>query len=503
MYICMENRDLYRYEVHSLIKAFYPREEVKVLVEGDPHGEKILRENPDIAMRLAFASEGITLTLAKEDRTFFKQAAPGTDDAVKGPACKEDVKHLLYDSLREVTGQDLPWGDLIGIRPTKIATAALQEGLSDEETVQRMMEEHRCSKEKAELSVGIAKREREILDSLHHGDDGYSLYIGIPFCPTTCLYCSFPSFNLDLWKDRTGEYLDCLEREMEAGAKIMAGKHLDTVYIGGGTPTSLSAKELDRLLGGIERHFDLSELTEFTVEAGRPDSITKDKLEALAAHQVTRISVNPQTMNEKTLRVIGRAHTVQQTVDAFQLARSLGFSNINMDIILGLPGEGEEEVRHTLEEVRKLHPDSLTVHSLAIKRASRLRRIIDEKGYPVLLNTKEMMDLAADAAAKMGMVPYYLYRQKNMSGNFENTGFAVPGRYGIYNIAIIEECQSILALGAGSISKRALPGEGGRGLRLERCDNAKEVDVYMANLDEMIRRKQALWGAAPDAPLTE
>lgn len=496
MFICMENRDLYRYEVHSLIKAFYPTEEVKVLVDGDPHADKILKGHPEIAMRLSFAPEGISLHLEKEGRDFTHRAAPGTSDAEKGPACKEDVKHLLYDSLREVTGSDLPWGDLIGIRPTKIATAALAEGLTDEEAAERMIKEHRCSKEKAVLSVGIAKREHEILSKLHHGDEGYSLYIGIPFCPTTCLYCSFPSFNLDLWKDRTGEYLSCLEREMEAGAAIMAGKHLDTVYIGGGTPTSLSAAELDRLLAAIGKNFDLSELLEFTVEAGRPDSITRDKLLALKSHGVTRISVNPQTMNDETLRVIGRAHTVQQTVDAFELARSLGFSNINMDIILGLPGEGVPEVKKTAEAITKLSPDSLTVHSLAIKRASRLRRIIDEKGYPVLVNTMETMDIAAEAAASMGMVPYYLYRQKNMSGNFENTGFAVPGKYGIYNIGIIEECQSILALGAGAISKRAMTGEDGKGMRLERCDNAKEVDVYMGNLPEMIRRKEALWGRA-------
>lgn len=496
MYICMENLDLYRYEIHSLLKAFLPTEEVKVLVEGDPHAEKILREHPEISLRVHFEKSGITLHFEKENRTFEKAADPSGDDREKGSRTKNDLKHLLYDSLCRITGKTLPWGDLIGIRPTKIATAALEQGCTDEETVEKMMQEHRCSREKAVLSVEIAKREKEILSRLHHGDSGYSLYIGIPFCPTTCLYCSFPSFNLDLWKDRTGDYLDALEKEMRESARIMQGKHLDTVYIGGGTPTSLTAGELDRLLSCIEKYFDLSELLEFTVEAGRPDSITRDKLLSLKQHAVTRISVNPQTMNDSTLRIIGRRHTVQQTIEAFELARSLGFTNINMDIILGLPGEGVEEVRHTTEEIEKLRPDSLTVHSLAIKRASRLRRVIDEKGYPVLCNTEETMKIAGDAAARMGMVPYYLYRQKNMSGNFENTGCAVPGKYGIYNIGIIEECQSIMALGAGSVSKRAFPAENGKGPRLERCDNAKDVSVYMENLDEMIRRKQALWSKA-------
>ena len=224
------------------------------------------------------------------------------------------------------------------------------------------------------------------------------------------------------------------------------------------------------------------------MEAGRPDSITREKLQALRKHPITRISVNPQTMKEETLKIIGRHHTVQQVVDTFRMARECGFDNINMDLILGLPGEDAEDVRRTTEKVRELNPDSLTVHSLAIKRASRLRRVIDEKGYPVLINTDETMEIAAEAAKNMEMKPYYLYRQKNMSGNFENVGYAREGKYGIYNILIMEEKQTIMALGAGSISKRVFP-DG----RIERCDNAKEVSVYLENLDEMLERKRKLF----------
>ena len=275
---------------------------------------------------------------------------------------------------------------------------------------------------------------------------------------------------------------------MAETAELMKGQILDTVYIGGGTPTSLEAEELDRLCCAIERYFDMSTVQEFTVEAGRPDSITREKLQALRKHPITRISVNPQTMKEETLKIIGRHHTVQQVVDTFRMARECGFDNINMDLILGLPGEDAEDVRRTTERIRELNPDSLTVHSLAIKRASRLRRVIDEKGYPVLINTDETMEIAAEAAKDMEMKPYYLYRQKNMSGNFENVGYAREGKYGIYNILIMEEKQTIMALGAGSISKRVFP-DG----RIERCDNAKEVSVYLENLDEMLERKRKLF----------
>ena len=228
-------------------------------------------------------------------------------------------------------------------------------------------------------------------------------------------------------------------------------------------------------------------MKEFTVEAGRADSITADKLEVLIKYGVTRISVNPQTMKEETLRLIGRQHTVEQVKEAFYLAREKGFTNINMDLILGLPGEDEEDVRRTIEEVKKLNPDSLTVHSLAIKRASRLNQWIEENGIEALHNTDETMKIAENGAREMGMVPYYLYRQKNMSGNFENVGYAREGRFGIYNILIMEEVQTIIALGAGTVTKRVY----GNG-RIERCDNVKDVGLYIEKIDEMIDRKRKL-----------
>lgn len=487
MLLIEENIDLYRYEIHSLVKAFYPKEEAKVLVKGDPNSEKLRKEHPDIFLEVLLEPEKMTLQFSGEETAFVQESTDGTDFSRKGKAAKDALKTFLYETLSGHTGKTLPWGDLIGIRPTKIAMTRMEEGASEEETREFLQKEHQVSRKKALLAVDIAKREKRILGGIHY-ENGYSLYIGIPFCPTTCLYCSFPSFNIALWKERIGEYLDALERELAETAEIMKGRILDTVYIGGGTPTSLEAEELDRLCSAIEKNFDMSTVQEFTVEAGRPDSITKEKLMALRRHPITRISVNPQTMKEETLRIIGRHHTVQQVVDTFHAARECGFDNINMDLILGLPGEDAEDVRRTAEKVRELNPDSLTVHSLAIKRASRLRRVIDEKGYPVLINTDETMEIAREAAEAMEMKPYYLYRQKNMSGNFENVGYAREGKYGIYNILIMEEKQTIVALGAGAITKRVFP-DG----RIERCDNAKEVSVYLEHLDEMLERKRKLF----------
>ena len=486
--IAVENVELYRYEIHSLLKAFYPQETVKVFV-----GEPDERKYPEPAfLRVDFENDRIEMTILPPEQTAVTrtvQAPEGIAYDRKSTECKTAAKHLLYEMLCAHTGTTLPWGELIGIRPTKIAMTRLREGDSVEEAALFMEREHLVSPEKAALAADIADRERRILSGIHY-EDGYSLYVGIPFCPTTCLYCSFTSFPLSSWKERVDAYLDTLEREMEASAPLMEGKILDTLYIGGGTPTTLEPAQSERLIRMIRQYFDTTRLQEFTVEAGRPDSITAEKLSVLKECGVERISVNPQTMLDRTLKLIGRQHSAQQTIDAFKLAREAGFNNINMDIILGLPGETPEDVQYTIDVISDLRPDDLTVHSLAIKRASRLHKWIEKNGFTSINNTDESMEIAAKGAADMGMKPYYLYRQKNMSGNFENVGYALDGKAGIYNILIMEEKQSILALGAGSISKGVFPGG-----RIERCDDAKEVEIYMDNIEEMIARKRKLFGS--------
>jgi oxygen-independent coproporphyrinogen-3 oxidase len=267
----------------------------------------------------------------------------------------------------------------------------------------------------------------------------------------------------------------------------LRGRRLDTVYIGGGTPTTLEPYQLDRLLTELEDCFPVGDCLELTVEAGRPDSITREKLEVLRSHNVGRISINPQTMNQDTLDLIGRKHTVGQVREAFFLARECGFDNINMDIILGLPGEDEAKVHNTLREIGELHPDSLTVHSLAIKRAAALNLWKDEHRAYAFHNTDEIIRASAECAKGMGMEPYYMYRQKNMAGNFENVGYAVPSKECVYNILIMEERQSIIALGAGASTKLCFPD--GDSVRIERIENVKSVRDYILRIDEMLGRK--------------
>ncbi len=461
------NNPEYSDDVRVLIKAFHPFVEVLAEAEGD------VEKTVDVTVterRVCVNIDGVI-----------------TERMAAGDSRKEmfdALKSAVYNALSENTGKELPWGILTGIRPTKIVMAMLEEGKSDKEICEFMTSFYQISDRKLSLSLEIAKRERALLEQLDY-ENGYSLYIGIPFCPTTCLYCSFTSYPIGAWKKRTDEYVDALLKEMDFVAERYAGKTLDTVYFGGGTPTTLEPEQLDRILTALYEKFDLSKLKELTVEAGRPDSVTEEKFRVLKKHKVTRISINPQTMNQKTLDLIGRRHTVEQVKDAFLLARKCGFDNINMDLIVGLPGETMDDVRYTMEEITKLAPENLTVHSLAIKRAAALN-IWKDKFSDSIVNTDEIIDMTAEYARKMGLNPYYLYRQKNMAGNFENVGYAREGMAGLYNILIMEEKQTIIAIGAGGSSKFVFPKEN----RIERIENVKDVNNYISRIDEMIDRKR-------------
>ncbi len=402
---------------------------------------------------------------------------------------KNRLKQNLYRLLSDYSGRTLPWGTLTGIRPVKIPMDMLENGKGDEEIRGYMREKYFATDEKIDLAVEIAQRERKILSSIDY-EDGYSLYIGIPFCPSTCLYCSFTSFPIEAWRGRVEDYLDALCTEIRETAPMMEGRHLDSVYIGGGTPTSIEPEQIDRLLAQIEKSFSFDNLLEFTVEAGRPDSITPEKLKVLSDHNIARISINPQTMNEPTLRLIGRSHTVEQTREAFALAREMGFDNINMDLIAGLPDEDIDDVRRTMDEIEVLGPDSVTVHSLALKRAARLRTEHEQYEHLHIENTWDIIRLTAERCRGMGLFPYYLYRQKNTAGNFENVGYAAPGKEGIYNVLIMEEKQTILALGAGATTKAVFDG----GNRIERVGNVKDVGIYIDRVGEMIERKKNFFG---------
>ncbi len=520
------DRESFEYDVNALFRSFYPERNVRVLVpESREYGSakelfgEISFGRNHIRMRIenreyewqgmpdeqagacALGEAGEEFDVCASEEAEEKLAGPcaseeageklagscASGEAEEDKRYKEGFKRFLYQCLARHTGRELPWGNLTGIRPTKFAYGMLEEGRSEEEILAFYRGKHFVSEEKSLLSIDIAKRERALLSGLHY-EGGYSLYIGIPFCPTTCLYCSFTSYPIAGFRKLVEPYLDCVIREMEFLADRFADRILDSVYIGGGTPTTLEPEQLDRLLTRLRELFDFSQVKEFTVEAGRADSITEEKLRVLHRHGVRRISVNPQTMKQETLDIIGRRASVEQVCRAYELARQIGFENINMDLILGLPGEGPEDVQRTIDRVVELGPDSLTVHSLAVKRASRLNQWVQENGVALLNNTDETMGIAAEGARHLGMAPYYLYRQKNMSGNFENVGYAVPGKYGLYNVLVMEEIQNVAALGAGSISKRVYP-DG----RIERSENVKDVAGYIERIGEMIERKRALF----------
>ena len=478
----------YEQDIRELLMSFYP---------GETYAHEV-KDGLDFYVETRLGDSAVSVLIwengAAPEGWKLSDSRTRPSDLSDHSATKNVIKKMFYLMLAARTGKEMPWGSLTGIRPTKIALTRLEEGWKEEDIRSFMKETYLASDEKIDLSIEIAAREKKLLEPLDY-ERGYSLYVGIPFCPTTCLYCSFTSYPIEKWRGRTGLYLEALFKELEYTARKMEGRPLDTVYFGGGTPTSLPAEDLEALLSRLEQLFDLSRVLEFTVEAGRPDSITPDKLKVLRDHGITRISINPQTMNQKTLDLIGRHHTVEMVKERFYMARELGFDNINMDLIMGLPEENMDDVQRTLEEVRalgpeikELAPDSVTVHSLAIKRAARLNMFREEYGGLKIQNTPEMIELSAACAREMGMEPYYLYRQKNMAGNFENVGYSLPGKACIYNILIMEEMQTIAACGAGTTTKVVFPSEN----RRERCENVKEVEQYISRIDEMIQRKERI-----------
>ena len=608
-------------DIRELVQEFYPGEDFEIRTTEGVHFTNTTQEEKN-ALKQAKATGEVTEVNKKSTKNRARMAHEVTPegasedkirltlsiDASEMPLTgvrKDDksvIKAELYDRLVSMTGKELPWGDLTGIRPVSLVSPMVEAAVEknkrsilsseseneasvtdkspipkkssktaisvmiSEEDIMEIKEELRsqyCIKgEKLDLMTDIAVREHQILNRIYEKTgrtykDGWSLYIGIPFCPTRCLYCSFLSNTIDVWEKRLPEYMDNLRREIRFTVTELCGKQkrpLQTIYIGGGTPTSLDEKWLKTLMdivheecmeanvsilndgSGIHdfRNTETSMpgIVEFTVEAGRPDSITREKLEILKNSGVDRISVNPQTFNQKTLDLIGRKHSVESVIEKYLLAREVGFENINMDIILGLPGEKLPEVTHTLCEIARYKPDSLTVHSLAIKRAARLtlerdfwagvyragdeneivaetrlqeEALASENGgqklesgcarefrYPEITR---MMKASAYTAEVLDLKPYYLYRQKNMAGNLENVGYCEEGKECLYNILMMEEKHTVVGCGAGTSTKAVLPSKDGDPThkRVERCDNGKSIQDYLDNIEKFIERKKQLF----------
>jgi len=469
----------FEYDVQSLIRAFYHGEEVTVNqpVEEQTH---ILFEVEYLQCRVA-----VNIFDNKENGNLQLRLHSETSvDYTNRSDTKNQLKKLLYQLLTEYSLKVLPWGTLTGIRPVKIPLAMLEDGKTTEEIKAYMKDNYLISDQKMNLGIDIAKKELKILNKMDY-KSGYSLYIGIPFCPSTCAYCSFTSYPINLYADKVDRYMKALYKEIDYIAGVYNNKPIHTVYIGGGTPTTLSHEQLEILLSKITTKFDLKDVLEFTVEAGRPDSITKEKLLVLKKYGVSRISINPQTMKAETLKIIGRNHTIEQFITAYHLARECGFDNINVDLIIGLPEENYIDIENTIKKIVDLQPDSITIHSLAIKRAARLNTFKEQYENCRFENDERIIDKVSAYMGKLGYSGYYLYRQKNMTNNLENVGYSKPGKEGIYNILIMEEKQTIVALGAGSVSKFVFPD----GRKIKKIDNVKDVDIYIDRIDEMIERK--------------
>ena len=541
-------------DIRELCKAFYPGEDFQM---HTPEGVRLMETTQEEKNALKRAKEQKSAvpvnkkSLKRKDTE--KQNRILTEEGISDPSLfrlsldlrgaklsfignrtkdKSTVKAYLYKILQKKCGRSLPWGDLTGIRPVSLAGKLLEE-LKNEEIqteqeeirfYQALKDEYCLEGEKAELLRFLALRERDILQKAEERggikiEDGFSIYIHIPFCPSKCAYCSFLSSPIGPFSDHISDYLEKVSEELDFALYEMGerrGKTLQSIYIGGGTPTALPEKALEELLVLVEKKLlssPYSKVLEYTVEAGRPDSLEGNKLALLKAHSVGRISINPQTFRQETLDLIGRKHSIESVMERFYEARDLGFDNINMDLILGLPSERLSDVEESLLKIRELAPENLTVHSLAVKRAAKLKTEENKYrgAYQAGASSEEfplerdfslsyipswrkresrsemewMMLSAMQTAEELSLYPYYLYRQKNMAGNLENIGFSKEGKECLYNIFMMEEKHTVFGVGAGSSSK-ILFGNG----RLERVDNGKDFRSYMEHFTEYQDKKR-------------
>ena len=396
------------------------------------------------------------------------------------------LKQAFYKAGTALLGHDLPWGSLTGVRPVKIPAKALLNGATAAQAERELKDTYHVSPIRRKLAMDCAGESVLATQSLK-GDE-VSLYVGIPFCPSRCIYCSFISAAVDQCLPLVEPFVEALCREVEAtGAALKeAGRAVRSLYMGGGTPTTLSAAQLDRVLAAMEEHLPLSRCSEFTVEAGRPDTIDPEKMAVLARHGVDRVSVNPQSMNDSVLEKMGRPHTARDIRRAYEQVRNAGKFAVNMDLIAGLPGDSPAGFAASLGEVMELGPENITVHTLALKKGSRLMEHPEE--LPGDGEVEDMLNAAWEALRRAGYVPYYLYRQKYMSGSFENVGWAKPGYASLYNIAMMEELHTILALGGGGVTKQVWPGTG----KIERIANPKYPQEYLRDIDRICAGKREL-----------
>lgn len=478
------NNVAYQLEVSSFLKGYYPNEEMVFQEKPTEPCDYSIFVHEDL-VKVQCYEQGFLVHEQKMDAEQIRATHLPNDSIQKRKHLKKLIKQIIIDVASKHSKYEQPWGILNGIRPTKVVFQLQEKYGTDFELISQILKnEYRLHDDKLKLMMAVALKEKEIISK--NEKDELSIYIGIPFCPTKCLYCSFTSYPIYQDQSLTMVYLDALEKELSLlRSKEFSNRKIRSIYIGGGTPTSLDEVGLQKLMTMIHQTMDVERIDEFTVEAGRPDTINQEKLEILMKSGVNRLSINPQTMKQKTLDLIGRGHTVEDLKNAVYLARKVGFHNINMDIIIGLPGETIDDVADTLHEIEKLAPEHVTVHTMAIKRGSRLKETKEKFTELDAREIQDMLSLVNEKINQMGLEPYYLYRQKYILGNFENVGYAKKGLECIYNVESIEEQEPVLAFGAGSVTKWV----DGENKTITRIENLKNVEQYISRIDEMIGRK--------------
>jgi len=471
-------------EVQSASQIFFPNEKFITVTEPVANG---------ITIRSELRKDSVLAVIYKDGLKFFEISKPVLDASVK--ILRNTVQRSVFEACMSFGFTAPPWGLIVGIRPTKIVHEMWKKNFSNAVIKKRLREFYLLTEEKAALCVKAAEAGGRFLSL--NTDDTVSLYIGIPFCVSRCLYCSFSSYIMSKYEKSADAYIDALAKELDEVRRYIVSRRkvLQTIYIGGGTPVSLGTARLERLLSLIAEMFDVSAVLEYTIEAGRPDAIDRAKLNIIKSYGVGRVCVNPQTLNDKTLKAIGREHTAEDFYRAFDLAAGMGFT-VNVDLLMGLTGETPDDAKNTLAGISALQPDNLTIHTLSVKRASKLKEQLSETVLTQAADVYEMLKQAEQTAYNMGMKPYYMYRQKNTLGNFENVGYCKENKECIYNIQIIEEKQTIIAVGAGAATKHV---DRNRNL-VRRIYNVKTPEEYINRIDEMTERKNKLYEYDDERP---
>lgn len=471
------------YDIYGLIKAFCPEYTVKT--QQTVRQDSFAYGGAKDVWEIYLLDENLKISCFERmegvPKRFEKSFCFSYDPNIR-ISKKNLLKRYLYEALKEKYNKELPWGTLTGIRPVKLIAKIWQDVQNYDKSLKIIKRDYLISDEKSRLSLDIAIRQREILEQID--DNTYSLYISIPFCASICSYCSFPSGLYSRASVFIEEYMNCLCKELEVVSRAV-GKEPITVYIGGGTPSVLEHPYLIRLFECLDKNFNMDKVRELTFEAGRPDSMDEELFRLLKNYPVGRLSINPQTMNDSTLKLIGRKHTGSDIVHAFELANKYGFDNVNSDLIIGLPNETERELEYSLTELLKLNIKSLTIHSLSIKKGSGLKEKADSYHYIINHNMEKLSELCTKRISACGMKAYYLYRQKDIAGNLENIGYSEEGFEGLYNILILEEKHNIIGVGAGAVTKKVFHKED----RILRLPNIKDAKLYIERFDEALNKK--------------